>query len=197
MINYTGMKAEAGSTKYPMLPEGGYVAVVKAVKIEGSAPAQRLVIRLDVSEGEQKGYFTNRYNSDKAKGGQYEVKYKGDYSLLIPNDQNANDAWPMTTLRRFNDMIWRFEGSNPGYHWDGDETKLVGKTIGINMQLGTYNDSEYTKIGRLEIADDVRAGKVQPMKPAKPHYSDGYDGGAVSTDPQSGFTDVSSVDVPF
>ena len=192
MKQFEGFKSEASSAAYPMLPEGPYVAVIKAVKIDGQEPDQTLVIRVDVSEGEHAKYFTNRYEHDKAAGGQYEVKYKGDYRLRIPNPRNTKALYPETDRRRFNDAIFRVEQSNPGYTWDWDENKLVGKTVGINMQAGEYNGAPYTTIGRFETANDVRNGIVKAMKPRKPR-------GEVASAPASepAFTQVDNVDIPF
>lgn len=195
MIKYDGMKAEATVLAYPMLPEGGYVATVKNVKIDGTVPNQTLVIRVDVSEGEQAGYFKKRFDHDNAnKNSRFHAKYKGDYRLRIPHE-DSDSQYPESDIRRFNDAIWRFEKSNPDFHWDGDETKLIGKTIGINMQAGTYNDSPFTTIGRLEIADDVRRGSCGTMKPRKPAYSRDYQ---AQKDAEAGFTPVEDdSDVPF
>lgn len=196
MINFEGMKAEASSSgKYPMLPEGPYVAEIRGTNIEGSAPNQTLVIRVDVAEGDYKDYFTKRFKADSAAGGQYAVKYKGDYRLRIPHPQSSSQ-YPDSDKRKFNDMIFRVEKSNQDYHWDGDETKLKGLRVGINMQKGTYNDSEYTQIGRLEIVDDVRAGRVGTMRPKAPRYSDNYSGTTASTG-GAAFTPVEDVEIPF
>lgn len=195
MINYEGMKAEANTSGYEMLPEGAYVAKVGNVKIEGNAPDQTLVLRLDVAEGEHEGYFMKRYKAESQGNGRFPAKYKGDFRLRIPNRNNHNDQWPETTLRRMNGAIWCFEKSNQDFHWDGDETKLVGKLVGINMQYGTYNDKPFTRIGRLESVEDVRNGAVKAMKHKEPAYSSDYQTGETSA--PAGFTPVEDVDVPF
>lgn len=194
MINFDGMKAEASRAGYPMLPEGPYIAEIRGINIEGSAPDQFLVIRVEIMEGEYKDYFTNRYKTESAGNSQYPAKYKGDFRLRIPHPQSSSQ-WPDTDKRRFNDAIYRIETSNPDYHWDGDETKLKGKAIGINMQAGTYNDKEYTRIGRLETVADIRQGLIKPMKPRKPSYSPDYQ--AAETTSAAAFTPAEDVEIPF
>lgn len=189
MKPFAGFKSEASSNKPRQLPAGPYVAVIKAVKIDGQEPDQSLILRLDVAEGEYADYFMSRYKREAEKGS-YEPRYKGDFRLRIPNENNTKAMYPESDLRNFNDAMFRIESSNPGYHWDWNEQGLVGKTVGINMQEREFNGNTFTAIGRLENADDVRKGIVQPMKPR---------GGstAAKTDAQSGMTVVQQEELPW
>jgi len=167
MKPFAGFKSEASNNKKTAsLPNGAYVAKIKAVKVDGVEPDQWLVIRLDVIEGEYTDYFINRFNRE-AKNSKFDPKYRGDFRLRIPNDDNTNAMYPESDLRNFNDAMYRIESSNPGYTWDWNEHGLVGKIVGINMQDDEWNEHVFTKIGRLEIADDVRKGIVNPMEPTK------------------------------
>ena len=195
MKQYEGFKSEASGKKYPMLPAGTYVAGIKNVKLDGQEPDQQLVLRLDIIEGEYAGYYTKRYENDSQNAGvqqQFQAKYKGDLRIQVPNPDNTNRSHPEWDIRTFNNAIWCIEQSNPGYKWDWDEKKLKGKTVGINVREGSYNGNPYTQIGRLEVADDVRNGIVETMKPKKPS-------GQVETgvDAQSGFTAVETDELPF
>lgn len=190
MIHFDGMKAEEQkSESYPQLPEGPYIAQINNVKIDGTEPDQTLILRIEVTEGEYAGYFTKRYQHDSERGGQFAVKYKGDYRLRIPHP-NSSSQYPDSDKKRFNDMIFRVEKSNPDFHWDGDENKLKGKAIGINMQKDTYNGNEFTRIGRLETVSEIRAGNVRTMKPRKPREDNQAE--AAPT-----FTPVENVELPF
>ena len=193
MKPFAGFKSEAKSKSYEQLPEGPYVATIKATRIDGREPDQSLIIRVDVSEGQYAGYFTKRWKHDKDSNTRYEPKYKGDFRLRIPNE---GSAYYENNLAKFNDAIYRIEQSNPGYHWDWNENGLVGLTVGINMQKNFYNDNPYTKIGRLEIADDVRKGIVNVMKAGEPR-SDAYEPPVQQVDSQSGFMVVNTDEVPF
>jgi len=195
MKQYEGFKSEASGKKYPMLPAGTYVAGIKNVKLDGQEPDQQLVLRLDIIEGEYAGYYTKRYENDSQNAGyqqQFQAKYKGDLRIQVPNPDNTNRDHPEWDVRAFNNAIYCIEQSNPGYKWDWDEMKLKGKTVGINVREGSYNGNPYTQIGRLEVADDVRKGIVETMKPKKPS-------GQVQTgvDAQSGFTAVETDELPF
>lgn len=195
-----GFKAEAPTTGYPMLPKGIYTAVIQNVMIEGTAPDQRLVLRIDITEGEHAGYYTKRYHSESSSGSsRYAVKYKGDYRIQIPDQGNTKREHYDWDLRSFNNAIWAIEDSNDGYHWDWNEMGLKGKAVGINVRQGSYNGSPYTQIGRLESIKMMREGKVKQMQDMKPRFDGDRAGEAVQVTTGStvpGFT-VSDEEVPF
>ena len=197
MKAFEGFKSEkSNGASFGQLPAGAYVGKITSVKIEGQEPDQTLAIALDVTEGEHAGYFSRRLKHDQENStGKYEVKYKGVFRLRIPNPENTRAMYPDSDKRRFNDAIWRIEASNPGYHWDWNEKSLVGRVVGFSMQDCTYNDIPYTAIGRLEVIDDVRAGKLPIMKPRKPRSDSSTTVTAPSAVP-SGFTQVEE-ELPF
>ena len=197
MAKIPGFKSEAPAKGFPMLPKGAYVAGIKNVKIDGEAPDQQIVFRVDVIEGEQAGYFTKRYNHDKDNAQQYDPKYKGDFKVQIPNPDNERrrTEWD---LKKLNNTVWAIETSNPGFKWDGDTDHIgqfKGKTVGINMQYGTYNGSGFTRIGQFCVADDARKGIVPPMKDLEDRMGDAP-ASAPAADP-SGFTPVETEELPF
>lgn len=197
MAKIPGFKSEAPAKGFPMLPKGAYVAGIKNVKIDGNAPDQQIVFRVDIIEGEQAGYFTKRYNHDKDNAQQYDPKYKGDFKVQIPNPDNERrrTEWD---LKKLNNTVWAIETSNPGFKWDGDTDHIgqfKGKTVGINMQYGTYNGVGYTRIGQFCVADDVRKGIVPPMKDLEDRMG-GAPASAPAADP-SGFTPVETEELPF
>lgn len=206
MKAFNGFKSEAQTSKPELLPVGAYVAKIKAVKIEGNEPDQRLILRMDVCEGPYENYFFNRYRQDQQRfeerKSKYEAKYKGDYRIRIPNDENKKAMYPENDRKRFGDMIYRIEESNPGYHWDWDENGLKGLLVGINMREAEYNGRTFTEIGRLEIVSDVREGNVSPMPP-RGHRGDADDSQFVAppvtpiADQQAGFTAVETDELPF
>ena len=196
MIQYEGMKAEENrSDSYGQLPAGPYVGKVLKVEIVGDRPNQSLILSLDVADGEYQNFYINKFLAAKAAGSKFgEVKYKGTYRLRIPNKDNTKDEYPETTLKRFNDMIFRFEKSNNGYHWDGDEQKLVNLTVGFSVQDDSYNGNAFTRIARLDNAQDVRDGKVKTMRPRQ---RKGEADDSQYIDPQTGFVGVETVELPF
>jgi len=195
MKQFDGFKSEERGKKFPMLPAGTYVAAIKNVKIDGAEPDQQLVLRLDIIEGEWAGYYTKRYENDNGKAGfeqKYQAKYKGDFRIQIPNPENSRRNHPEWDLRTFNNSMFCIEKSNPGFKWDWDEKKLKGKTVGINVREGKYNGTPYTQIGRLEVADDVRRGIIETMRPkedrGQPQQAEAED---------RGFTPVETDELPF
>ena len=193
---------EKPSASYPMLPKGAYVAGIKNIKIDGKAPERQIVIRLDIIEGEYAGYFTKRYEHDKNRGGNYEVKYKGDYKLWIPDPNNTKRDHPEWDASKINTFTYCVNASNPGFVFDGDDAhiaQLKGKIIGISMQQCSLNGIAYTRIYRPEVADDVRQGIVKPVKDGPDRMTgDNTSAPAPATDP-SGFTpvEVDTEELPF
>jgi len=192
-VNFT---SEAPSKGYQMLPKGAYVCGITNVKVDGREPDQQLVLRLDIIEGEYAGYFTKRFQHESGNSnGKYEVRYKGDFRIQIPDERNPKRQHPEWDQKKLNNSIWCIEQSNPGFHWDGEhEMDLKGKIVGISMQYGTFNGIRYSAIGRLEVADDVRNGAVKEMKDRPDRMSDGA---AATVDQQTGFSVVEDVEVPF
>lgn len=187
-----GFKSEAPSFSFQMLPRGLYMAKILKVKIDGEAPDQRLVLSLDITDGEYAGYYTNRYNADKERGGQYEVRYKGNYAIQIPNQGNPRRQHYDWDVRSFSNAIWAIEQSNPGYHWDWNEAALKGKVVGINVRGGTYNDKPYTTIGRLESIQMIQDGTAKVMADARPRGEAQSAGSATS-----GAVVVTDDELPF
>lgn len=166
MIKYNGMKAEVRTGAVKQLPAGPYVAKVLSVQIEGREPDQRLAVYLDIAEGEFKDFWMKKYRAQKDREtADRKVTYKGILRIRIPNPDNKNAMYPEKDIANFNDMIGRFQASNPGFEWDGEETKLAGLLIGISVQEDSYNGYPFTKPVRFEIVDDVREGKVPVMAP--------------------------------
>lgn len=199
MKAFNGFKAEASNKGSGQLPAGPYVAIIRAVKIDGQEPDQTLILRLDIAEGDYTDYYKKRYIADsERKNSKYPAKYKGDFRLRIPNPANKKALYPESDLNRFNDAMYRIEESNPGYHWDWNEQGLVGKYVGLSVRQGTYNGSCYTKPARLEIAGDVRQGLIAVMPPMEPK-SDAYEPPVYEApvDQQTGFQQVDTDELPF
>lgn len=196
MIKFEGMKAEEnGKQVVRHLPAGPYVCQTLDARIEGEAPDQRLAVLFEVYEGEYKGWFMNRYKAQKEQGSNYEVKYKGILRLRIPNRENKAARYPDSDIRKFNDMIYRYEKSNSGFHWDGDETKLKGLLIGVNMQDDEYNGAHFTKPARFEIVEDIRKGLVKAIQPKGDRQQDPTP--APMMDQRSGMQKVETEQLPW
>ena len=197
MIRYEGMKSEESKGAVKTLPAGPYVAKVLNTSIIGKEPDQQLAVVIDIWEGDYAGWYRTKFKADKEKGSNFEIKYKGVIRIRIPNPDNTNARYPESDIRRFNDMIWRFEKSNDGFHWDGDETKLKGLLIGVSVQEDTYNGKPFTKPARFEIVDDVRQGKVKVMAPRQREEASENPTNAPMMDQRSGMQMVNTDELPF
>lgn len=163
MKAYNDVKAAPMSTEREKIPVGGYVAQVKSAVIENTPFGDRLVIYFDISEGDFRGFFQKDFDDQQ---GQEDRKWRGIYRLWLPKDDGSEkDSW---SKRSLGNMIWSFESSNPGYHWDWNEATLKGKTIGV-----LFRNKEWEYNGRtgwspecsgLIEADRIRSGKYKTPK---------------------------------
>lgn len=101
------------------LPAGVYkMIIVKGETGTTQTDKEKLVLCLEVVEGEYQGFFSKKYKAKK----QY----------------NEKAAWPCLyhqvtegeQVGRYKGVIMAIEASNPGYIYDFDETKLEGKICG-------------------------------------------------------------------
>lgn len=163
---YNGFKAERRQTR-EQLPPGGYVIKILATEIEHYRSGDKLVLSFDIAEGD----FKDFYRKDYAANQNEDKKWRGKYSVWIPKDDGSqNDEW---SKRTFNDMTAVFEDSDPGFHWDWDETKLKGRIVG-----GLFREEEWswenksgwaTRCFTLITPAEVRDGnfKTPERKPLK------------------------------
>lgn len=173
MINY-GNKNDftpAQAVSVDLLPAGSYIGKIYGAKVEPVANPNgsydRLVLQLDVTEGEYKDHFHKQFEAQK--GGQYEAKYKGVVRYRIPV---AGDQYEKQNKRILENVAWALEDSNKGYKWDWDESKLKGLSIGFTVRERDWlmEDAQglrtgtTTEIGRLDSVNKVRSGDVKPMK---------------------------------
>lgn len=161
MKAYTGVKAEPNKSR-ELLPAGGYTAKVKAATVETTANGDRLLLYFDISEGPFKDFFQKDFDVQTGEN----KKWRGIYRMFLPKDDGSErDAWSKRTLGNF---IWSFETGNPGFHWEWDENKLSGKSIGV---LFRNKEWEYngqtgwtTECCALTDVESIRNGKFRQPK---------------------------------
>lgn len=196
---YKGFNAQRTSGFTGLPPVGAYVAEILEVryldpkKPENNVKRDTIELFMEIVEGEYANRFHEVYEEQTEKWGN-DVKYKAIFRLIPPSDDDADD-W---RKRTFEGNLWCVQQSNPGYAWDWDEKKLKGKKVGISIRrrLYTYNgrDRETVEIGRFETIDDVKAGKVKPMRDKDNRTSES----PVESTDGSEFTNVSNeVEVPW
>lgn len=124
--NWENVKA---ATEKVALPAGGYVVTIMGAKVatyngNDGGTFEKLEVSIDIAEGEFKDFYTNDYRSQQSE----DKKWKGVLRQYLPKeDGTEKDEWTKSSLKA---LIGAIEDSNPGYHWDWDETKLKGKKAG-------------------------------------------------------------------
>ena len=202
MINYGGTFAAKKDVAIVNLPAGAYVGKIISAKVEAQSIAgvqiDRLVIELDVAEGEYKGHYTKLYEA--ASGGMYPDKYKGVYRITIPRE---GDKYEAMNLRILEHSAWALEQSNKGYHWDMDESKLKGLSVGFSVREADYliedaqgiRSGTTTEICRLESAAEVKAGTVKT--PKRRELKEAQKAKLAAASAAETFVEVEQEDLPF
>lgn len=161
MKPFSGYEAKKKAVR-EILPAGGYVVKVLDVKEQNYTWGNVLEVSFDIIEGPHAGFFASDYknniNEDK--------KWRGKYRLNEPKeDGTKEDGW---TINTFNGAMYAFEDSNGGFHWDWDEKKLKGLTVGalFRRKEWKYNGQTgwTTECCELIPAQDVRENNFQIPK---------------------------------
>ena len=133
------------------LPAGGYVVKIVGAKVQ-SYPASdgtyfdKLEIALDIIEGDHKGFYDADFRAQTGE----DKKWRGVLRQYLPKDDGSEkDEWTKSSLKA---LIEAVEESNSGLHWDWDETKLKGKTVGCLFRLEEW------------AVDGKKGWKAQPFK---------------------------------
>ena len=145
MINkFNGFDETKAYTDAEQLPRGGYICKITGAKIEDTDYGQRVKIAFDIAEGDHAGYFQAKFDRNTNE----DKKWPGVYSLNVPSDDGSErDSW---TKRRFKTFTNALEDSNPGYHFDWDESKFKSKLIGL-----VFNYREYEFNGQTGMTPNV------------------------------------------
>lgn len=161
MKPFKSYEAKKAVSRQP-IPAGGYVVkVLDAVEITYSW-GNVLQISFDVIEGEHTGFFAADYKNNTNE----DRKWRGVIRLTEPKeDGSEKDGW---TIRSFNNAMFCFEDSNPGFHWDWDEKKLKGLIVGALFRKKEWEWEGKTgwtsECCALATAEDIRANKFTVPK---------------------------------
>lgn len=116
---------EAGEVK--RLPAGIYG--VKITNVVDVPEKEYLEIYCDITKGEYANYF----------------------QTLVANGSNDQSrsirSYKTNALPFFKGFITAVEKTNPGYTWDWDEKKLIGKNV-----IAVFGEEEYMKDGQVKVA---------------------------------------------
>lgn len=191
---YKNFEARERTSFLTVPPAGAYVARIENVNVqEPTETNPRTVIELivDITEGEYTHRYKDLFDDQKSRFGN--ANYRGTFRLTVPTDDDADeDNW---IKRKFETSMWCIEQSNPNFEWDWDEKKLRKLSVGISVRNKKYDYNgkvkTTTEIGRLEVVQDVRDGKVKPMQDRDQTKKDNQ-----TNDAANGFTAVDE-DVPW
>lgn len=153
MKAFAGYEPKKQSSREP-LPAGGYVVkILDAAEVTYSW-GNVLEISFDVTEGQHKDFFRSDYKNNTNE----DKKWRGKYRLVVPKDDGSEkDGWSKNT---FNGAMFALEDSNPGFHWEWDESKLKGLTVGAlfrNKEWEMNGSSGWTtECCAFITAEDVR-----------------------------------------
>ena len=151
-------------TPFEKVEAGGYICGIYAV--EDVPDKEYLKISYDIVEGEKKGFYSK-------------LKKEKDWSLPMFIASYKDSALPF-----FKGTITSVEKSNKGFKWDNDETKLVGKKIGlvlfekerinnngkkvVDMRVDKAHSIEAIKSGDFEVPERETIADVVETKSSSP-----------------------------
>lgn len=150
-INWSNVEE---NKEFEKVTPGGYICGITAVKDEPEK--EYLKVEFDIVEGNLKGYYKELYTNKGFWGGSFIRSYKE------------------TALSFFKGFLKAIELSNAGFKaddFDGDETKLRGKLIGLVLAEEEYKGNDGTVKTRIYVdavhsADRIKKGdfKVPELK---------------------------------
>jgi hypothetical protein len=137
--------------EFKRLGVGGYICKITSATDE--VEKEYLKLEYDVADGEFKNYYKELFDKKQFWGGKFIRSYK-------------EKALPF-----FKGFITSVEKSNNGFKFDNDESKLIGKLVGLVIGEEEYRKSDGTVGTRLYVdkitsVDGIKKGEflVPPIK---------------------------------
>lgn len=156
--NFEAKKATGRET----LPAGAYIAKILDAREVSYDWGTIVLLSFDITEGQYKDFFAKDYKNQDRE----DKKWRGIFRMREPlDDGSENDRW---TKRNFQNSIWAIQESNPGYYFDWDESKFVGKSVGVLFRNREWemngNTGWTTECCALTSVEDVRNGTYRQPK---------------------------------
>lgn len=157
---YDGATPKEAGAGFLVLPEGGYVLVIKTAEEKQSSKGnEMIVLGLDIAQGEYTGTYAERTAKD-TNGNDWYLKYyqltEGDHVEYVKG------------------LLSAVERSNPGYTFfgtgKGNVNTLLGKTVAglILNEPGLKDPSKsFPKVQYLRSVDKVGEIKIPANRKAK------------------------------
>ena len=144
----------AGESK--KLPAGNYVCKILGLNVQKSKTGRdMLVVQFDISDGDYKNFYQDKYNSAKNSG--QDAKYGGVLYRLMDGDNTKYYKGFLSCIEKSNNI--KIDGEN-GF----DSSLLIGKIFG-----GRFGEEEYEYNGdiktyvKLRYVVDVDSLEKQPI----------------------------------
>lgn len=168
------------------LPLANYICyIVAAGPYTSKKGNEMLRIAWDVAEGEYKDFYNKKFNADKKNYGK-EAKWKSAGIYYISLGEGSTGR-----LKGFAKCL---EDSNPGYHWDFDDTKLGGLKFAGQMsgENKSYNGHAYLEV---KLANVYPVGSFDEMPDA--FMREGNQNGGQNDNPFAEGSNIPDSDIPF
>jgi hypothetical protein len=131
---------------FKKLTPGGYICnITSAIDVPDK---EYIKIEFDIAEGEFAGHYARLFEAKGWWGGRFVKSYK-------------EKAQPM-----FKGFLTAVKNSNPGFQFNNDESKLIGKVVGLVLA-----EEEYTKkdgaigvrlyVDRPRSVEQIRKGEFE------------------------------------
>lgn len=130
-----------GISDFVRLIAGGYVGIIKNSEEYTSETTgnKSLKVECDIIEGKFKDYFQKSYDNNS------------DMNKKWDNNSTRYLGLGESSLPFLKGFITAVENSNPGYKWDWDEKKLIGKKVGLVYQYEEYEKQDGTKAIKTKL----------------------------------------------
>ena len=151
--DFDSIKPVKGGEPMGRVPAGGYVCrIIHAIDVPEK---QYLRIELDISEGEHKGIYSDRFS-----------KFGGNWGCV------RICSYKEKALPMFKGFVTAVEESNDHYKFDFDEKTLEGKYVGVLMGEEEYINSDgevktNTKPQFFRSVQAIRSGDFQIPEPKR------------------------------
>lgn len=122
--------------------------ICKILKVEDNQNQEYLKIAFDIADGDAKGMIKAAFDEDTRTDKKYPAT-----GILIRSYKKAAE-------RFFAAFITAVQKSNPGFKWDFDETKLVGKLFVANFGEEEYLSNDKDDNGKVVIKTSFKC--VEP-----------------------------------
>lgn len=121
---------------YIQLPKGKYICEIKQVECVNTVSGKaQLMLLFDIVDGEYKGYYTNKYESDKQNNSN--AKYKGIIRQLMEGEKSLPFYKAMMiAIQRSNSNLEDIDFSKD---WDGNLLKGCKMGVLFNLKEVEYN----------------------------------------------------------